>query len=80
MAVALAAAALLAGCSTGDDPPPDPDPDPAAAAKVGWSPCDGVTAAAVGRYAGQEMAEQTGTTDSPAARSRRWPRAGRRST
>ncbi len=59
----LVAAALAAGCSTDVE-----KPDPAAvseAADVGWSPCDGLDAAAVGRLAGQEMTEQNGTTDQP---------------
>jgi hypothetical protein len=66
-AVALVAA-LAAGCSTDDDPKADPQHEPeqaASAADVGWSPCDGVSAAVVGRFAGQKMAEQTGTADQP---------------
>ncbi|MGY2701020.1 hypothetical protein [Nocardioides sp. HB32] len=64
--VALAAAALLAGCSSSD---PSGSPAPSAqetlAAHVAWSPCDGLTAAAVSRIAGEQVTEQTGTTDQP---------------
>lgn len=35
------------------------------AAGVGWSPCDGLTAAQVGRLAGETVTMQTGTVDSP---------------
>lgn len=63
MPVAVAAAVLLAGCSSSPDDAPSAAESKAA--EVAWSPCDGLTAAQVGRLAGEEMAEQTGTTDQP---------------
>lgn len=64
LAVAIAAAALLAGCSSS---PSDPAPsaDASKAPEVGWSPCDGLTEAAVTRIAGAPVTMQTGTTDQP---------------
>ena len=72
---ALLATALLAGCSSGGSggsggpggPGDAHDLGAAAsdAADVGWSPCDGLDAAQVSRFAGQRMAEQTGTADQP---------------
>jgi hypothetical protein len=70
-AVALVATAslpgVLTGCSATDDAgTTDPAAtDPAQAAGVAWNPCDGLRAATVGRYAGQRMVEQTGTSDQP---------------
>jgi hypothetical protein len=64
-AVALLAAAALAGCSSSDDTPTADPSQAASAADVAWSPCDGVDAATVGRFAGEEMAENTGTADLP---------------
>lgn len=63
LTAALAAAGLLAGCSSA--PEAEPSPAESKAAAVGWSPCDGLTAAAVGRITGQPMEEQDGTTDQP---------------
>lgn len=66
LAAALAAAALASGCSSDADPDPAAhDPVASDAAAVAWSPCDGLTAAQVGRLAGEEMAEQTGTEAEP---------------
>ncbi|HEU5037574.1 MAG TPA: hypothetical protein VFT70_11250 [Nocardioides sp.] len=62
--VALAAAALLAGCSSS----PSDDAPTAQASKavdVAWSPCDGLTAAGVARIAGEPVTMQTGTADQP---------------
>jgi Protein of unknown function (DUF3558) len=65
-AAALAATALLSGCASGDSSSSDPTPTPTGSPQeVAWSPCDGVTAAEVGRYAGEPMTEQTGTADQP---------------
>ena len=62
----LAAAALLAGCSSGSSGSSSPARSRMSqAAKVAWSPCDGLTAAEVGRYAGEEVAEQNGTDANP---------------
>ncbi len=61
----LAVAALGAGCSSDGAAPTPADPAVSDAAAVGWSPCDGLGPAQVGRYAGQQMAEQTGTADQP---------------
>ncbi|HYF73393.1 MAG TPA: hypothetical protein VD864_11270, partial [Nocardioides sp.] len=55
---ALTVAALVGGCSTGADDPEPADPAGTAAAATAWSPCDGLTAAQVGRLAGEEMDEQ----------------------
>ena len=64
-AVAVLAATALAGCSSSDNAPTaDPSPGTSAAA-VGWSPCDGVDAATVSAYAGEELTESTGTADQP---------------
>ena len=68
-AAGTAAALLLAGCSSGSTSPTaggSPDPSAAAqAAKVGWSPCDALTAAEVSRYAGEPVEEQNGTDSEP---------------
>jgi Protein of unknown function (DUF3558) len=61
-AAVLAAAALLAGCSSGTS---EPAAQETQAADVGWNPCDGLTASAVGRIAGARVTEETGTTDRP---------------
>lgn len=53
------ASLLLTGCSGSDPAPPDDVAD------VGWSPCDGLTAARVSEIAGEPMEEQDGTTDRP---------------
>jgi hypothetical protein len=63
VAVALAAA-LLAGCS-GSSPSPRPSDEQSQAADVAWNPCDGLSAATVGRVAGARVTMQTGTTDQP---------------
>ena len=63
--VAVLAAAALTGCSSSDDAPTVDPSQAASAAAVGWSPCDGVDAAEVGRFTGEEMTEQTGTADAP---------------
>ena len=59
LAGVLLAPALLVGCSE-SEPPADED-----VAAVGWSPCDGVTAAEVSRIAGEPMTAQTGTAEEP---------------
>lgn len=65
-AVALLAAALAAGCSSdGAGGPGGPGSAASDAADVGWSPCDGLDAVQVSRWAGQRMTEQTGTADQP---------------
>lgn len=69
-AVALLAAALVAGCSSDGAGASGDAPDGLGAAAsdvadVTWSPCDGLDAAQVSRMAGQRMAEQTGTADQP---------------
>jgi hypothetical protein len=64
LAAALLAAVLTAGCSAGSESP-DPTAAVSDAADVGWSPCDGLDAAQVGRFAGEQLAEQTGTADQP---------------
>ena len=63
-ALATALAGLLAGCSSDHAPAADPS-KAASAADVAWSPCDGLDAATVSDYAGQEMTEQTGSADQP---------------
>jgi len=63
LAVALAAAALVTGCSSSDSPAPTAAESKAA--QVGWSPCDGLTAARVSRLAGAAVTESTGTVDQP---------------
>jgi hypothetical protein len=66
LVAALAAAALASGCSSdGGSGPTTPDPAVSDAADVAWNPCDGLTAAQVGRLAGEELAEQTGTAAEP---------------
>lgn len=60
----IAAAALLAGCSS-NPPAAAPTAEQSKAAAVAWSPCDGLTAAAVSRIAGADLTMQTGTTDQP---------------
>lgn len=72
-AVLLAAGLLTAACSPGSagsgaDPGSAASDASAAlseATDVGWSPCDGLDAAQVSRFATEPMAEQTGTTDQP---------------
>ncbi len=63
-AVAVAAAAVLAGCSSSSSAP-RPSATESQAAAVAWSPCDGLTAASVGRIAGARLAMHTGTVDQP---------------
>lgn len=68
LSVALLAVLALAGCS--DEPQDDPSTatstaDPSDVAALGWSPCDGVSAPQVSRFAGQRMTEQNGTADQP---------------
>lgn len=53
----------LSGCS--DDPPRTPSAAESAAANVGWSPCDGLTAASVSRLVASPVAERTGTLTEP---------------
>jgi len=57
--VALAAL-LLTACSSDADLPEGDE-----LTGVGWSPCDGLTAAKVSRIVGEPMEMQTGTTDQP---------------
>lgn len=68
-AAALAAAALLSGCSSSGPASPagssTPQPQESQAAQVGWSPCDGLTADRVSAIAGATVTEQTGTADQP---------------
>ena len=64
---AVAAAALLAlsACSSDGGPSTEETPDPADIAAVGWSPCDGLTAASVSRLVGAAVREQNGTVAAP---------------
>lgn len=64
LAAALAAATLVAGCSSGSGSG-GPAAQASKAAEVAWSPCDGLTAARVGQIAGARVTEQTGTADQP---------------
>jgi len=71
LAVALAVA--LTGCSGGSGPSSGSSADSASAsadpsreaAGVAWSPCDGLTAARVGRLLGESVRERTGTAGRP---------------
>ncbi|GAW51942.1 MULTISPECIES: DUF3558 domain-containing protein [unclassified Nocardioides] len=63
--VAVLAAVALAGCSSSDDIPAADPSQAASPADVGWSPCDGLDAATVSRFIGEEMNEDTGTADQP---------------
>ena len=65
-AAALAAVVLVlgaAGCSSGDSQASSEAE--AAAANVGWSPCDHLTAALVGRLVGEPVTERTGSVTEP---------------
>lgn len=62
-AALLAAAALLAGCSS--SPEGAPSDRQSQAADVAWNPCDGLTAAGVSRIAGERVTVRTGTADQP---------------
>ena len=64
MAAVVAAAAVLAGCSSSLSSS-SPSAQETKAAEVAWSPCDGLTAAQVSRLTGGRVSMQTGTTDQP---------------
>jgi hypothetical protein len=65
LAAVLLAGALLAGCSSGSEEAEAPDAAASDAADVAWSPCDGLTAARVGRIAGGAVTEENGTAEQP---------------
>ncbi|MBZ5738015.1 hypothetical protein [Nocardioides mangrovi] len=68
-AAALVLAAVLAtslsACSSSDGSDGSASDAASEAAGVGWTPCDGITAAEVSRIAGEKLTMQTGTADSP---------------
>jgi len=66
-AAVLLTAALAAGCSGGSSGSPATPGTAGAsdAAKVAWNPCDGLTAAEVGRYVGERVTEHDGTDAQP---------------
>ena len=63
VAAVVAAAVLLAGCSS--SPGDAPTAQESKAADVAWNPCDGLTASGVSRLAGERVTMQTGTADQP---------------
>ncbi|WP_460831659.1 hypothetical protein [Nocardioides hungaricus] len=63
VALAVATAAALTGCS--GSPEAEPAPAPTGVAGVAWSPCDDLTARQVGEIAGEPVKERTGTRASP---------------
>lgn len=63
-AVAAVAAGVLTGCSASEEPEPTAA-DASAAAGVGWSPCDELTARTVGDLAGERVRESNGSAESP---------------
>jgi hypothetical protein len=70
MRVAVAALAGLLGlsaCSSdgGASSSPHGTTDPSDLMAVGWSPCDDLTAASVGRLVGEAVKEEDGTADAP---------------
>ncbi|MDF1604290.1 DUF3558 family protein [Nocardioides sp. YIM 152315] len=65
VAVLVAAGLALAGCSSDDAPSEATSEAESAAANVGWSPCDDLTAATVGRLVGARVAERTGSVTEP---------------
>ncbi len=65
LAAVLLAGLTLTGCGDDQDSSTTGAADPSDAAAVSWSPCDGVSAAQVSRFAGQRMAEKNGTADQP---------------
>jgi hypothetical protein len=60
----VAAAAVLAGCSS-DGSDPSSVPDASDIAGVAWSPCDDLTAASVSRLVGTPVKEDNGTAAAP---------------
>ena len=64
---AVAAATLLglSGCSSDGSPDAESSPDPSDVMAVGWSPCDGLTAASVSDLVGAPVKEDNGTADAP---------------
>jgi hypothetical protein len=62
LAAGLLVSAALTGCSSDDDP--TATPTPSASVDV-WNPCDGLSAARVGKALGTEVTMDTGTADSP---------------
>jgi hypothetical protein len=64
LVAALAATTSLAACSSGGSEP-STAPDASDIAGVAWSPCDDLTAAAVGRLVGAAVKEDDGTAAAP---------------
>ena len=65
LGAALTVAALATACTADEEDPPPAAPDASTGVGVAWSPCDGLTAAQVGRLVGEQMIEQTGTAEEP---------------
>jgi hypothetical protein len=62
-AATAAALVALSGCSS--EEPSTSGPEASDAAAVGWSPCDGLTAASVSELVGQPVEEVDGSADQP---------------
>jgi hypothetical protein len=62
LAAGLLVSAALTGCSSGDEP--SSTPSPSAPVDV-WNPCDGLTAARIGKALGAEVRMDKGSTDAP---------------
>src|SRR6478609_4677137 len=65
LVAALAATTSLAACSSDGSEPSSSAPDASDIAGVAWSPCDDLTAAAVGRLVGAAVKEDDGTAAAP---------------
>ena len=65
VSAAAVLAVVLTGCGSTPEEEPAASEKAAAAAGVGWSPCDGLTAREVSALAGEPVRASTGTEEAP---------------